>query len=113
MKLDQKQMLIVSQLFMAAGKAGKSFDLKRFTTDAAYASETMAQLALHADQVRDENLQSLVVIAIEQMASVTMPAPLASPAADEPSLARTPAAPLASPAAPAAPVEQMYVGRLR
>lgn len=68
MKLDQKQMHIVSQLFMAAGKAGKPFDLGRFTKDPAYASDMMAQLALHANQVRNESLQGLVAVAMEQLA---------------------------------------------
>jgi hypothetical protein len=104
MKLDQKQMHIVSQLFMAASKSGKTFDLGRFTKDPAYASETMAQLALHADQVRNEPLQGLVVSAMELMATVTMPAALASSAPAATDLA----APVAAP-----PVEQKYVGKLR
>jgi hypothetical protein len=104
MKLDQKQMHIVSQLFMAASKAGKTFDLGRFTKDPAYASDTMAQLAMHADQVRNEPLQGLVVAAMEQLASVTMPAPPAS---------SSPAPVPVSPSEPAVPAAQQYVGKLR
>ncbi|MBS7806821.1 hypothetical protein [Variovorax sp. PCZ-1] len=108
MKLDQKQMHIVSQLFMAASKAGKTFDLGRFTKDTAYASDTMAQLAMHADQVRNEHLQGLVVIAMEQLASMNMPAPvLASPATPLPAPSPAPIV------AAAQPTAQQYVGRLR
>jgi hypothetical protein len=109
MKLDQKQMHVVSQLFMAAGKAGKTFDLGRFTKDPAYTSDTMVQLALHADGIGNASLQSLVISAMEQLASVTMPAPLASTSAPAPAPAPAPrAAPVATP-----PVDQKYVGRLR
>lgn len=104
MKLDQKQMHIVSQLFMAAGKAGNAFDLGRFTKDPSYASETMAQLALQADQLGNEPLQGLVVTAMEQLASVTMPAPVAAPVTS-PSLS--------TPIQPAPVIAQQYVGKLR
>lgn len=107
MKLDQKQMHIVSQLFMAAGKAGRAFDLGRFTKDAAYANDTMAQLATHADQVRNEPLQGLVISAMEMMASVTMQSQVANPLQIAPE-------PSAAPSLASAPlVEQKYVGKLR
>lgn len=104
MKLDQKQMHVVSQLFMAAGKAGKPFDLARLTKDPAYASETMAQLLLHADSVGNEPLQSLVISAMDLMASVTLPTPLrsAAPAAIEPPAISFDAS-----------TAQQYVGKLR
>jgi hypothetical protein len=113
MKLDSKQMHIVSQLFMAAGKAGHPFDLARFTKEPSYASETMAKLSLHADAQRNDALQSLTVVAMDLLSSVTMPAT----AAPTPSFSSSPIAaiPAASPAPPPATsdADQKYVGRLR
>jgi hypothetical protein len=104
MKLDSKQMHIVSQLFMAAGKAGKPFDLARFTKEPAFASETMAQLLLHADESRNESLQSLAISALEQLANMAThaaPAQVSPPAISRPvaEFTRTDG--------------QQYVGRLR
>ena len=114
MKLDSKQMHIASQLFMSAGKAGHPFDLGRFAKDALYASETMAQLSLHAAEKANEALQQLVISAIAQMASVTLPAPAAPPAAadvstNKPALKAASTTPLSEPSS----APQQYVGRLR
>jgi hypothetical protein len=112
MKLDSKQMHIVSQLFMTAGKAGHPFDLSRFTKEPNYASETMAKLSLYADAQRNDTLQSLTAVAMDLLSSVTM-ASTPAPAAPAPSVsAATPAnAPAPFPATSDA--EQKYVGRLR
>jgi hypothetical protein len=98
MKLDSKQMHIVSQLFMAAGKAGHSFDLARFVKEPSYASETMAKLNLYADAQRNDALQSLTAVAMDLLSSVTMPAALPS----------TNEIPAFTPESP-----QKYVGQLR
>jgi hypothetical protein len=105
MKLDSKQMHIVSQLFMAAGKAGHPFDLSRFVKEPSYASETMAQLNLHADTQGNDALQSLTAAAMDLLSSVTMPAPLSSSASASAPASERPAF---TPEAP-----QKYVGQLR
>jgi hypothetical protein len=112
MKLDSKQMHIVSQLFMAAGKAGHPFDLSRFVNEPGYASETMAKLSLHADAQRNDALQSLTAVAMDLLSSVALayaPAPAAT--APSPSAATPANAPAPSPAA--SDIAQKYVGRLR
>jgi hypothetical protein len=102
MKLDQKQMMLASQLFMAAGKAGQPFDLARFSRESAYASEVMANLAAHSSSENHPALQSLVAIAMDALSTVqlTRPAPLA-----------------AFPTEPSPPSkaesQQKYVGQLR
>jgi hypothetical protein len=103
MKLDSKQMHIVSQLFMAASKAGHTFDLARLTKDPIFASETLAKLLLEADQSRNDHLQSLVLVTMEALSPVTMPASLPAPVPEPSKLGVT---------KPAAVVDR-YVGKLR
>jgi hypothetical protein len=103
MKLDSKQMHIASQLFMAASKAGHTFDLARLTKDPIFASETLTKLLLEADQSRNDHLQSLVLLAMEALSPVTIPASLPTPAS-EPSKPEV--------TKPAALVDR-YVGQLR
>ncbi len=102
MKLDCKQMHIVSQLFMAAGKAGHPFDMARLIKDASYAKDTLTQLALYADAGGHEQLQSWVISAMEQLSSASASQPPAAPIV----------APVASTPAPAEST-QKYIGRLR
>jgi hypothetical protein len=101
MKLDSKQMHIVSQLFMAAGKAGHYFDLARFVKEPSYASETMAQLSMHADAKRNDALQVLTGLTMDMLSSITTPAPLGS-------FSELPALVQAESTAP-----QKYIGQLR
>jgi hypothetical protein len=102
MKLDNKQMHIVSQLFMAAGKAGHPFDLARFTKEPGYASETMAKLSLHADAQSNDALQSLTTVAMDLLSNLAIAsAPVSTPT---PLVAEPPSASVGS---------QKYVGRLR
>ncbi|TAG25523.1 MAG: hypothetical protein EAZ37_12495 [Burkholderiales bacterium] len=105
MKLDQKQMHLVSQLFMVSSKAGHGFDLSRFTKDQEYARETLIQLALHADRVGNEAWQTLVTSAMAQIGAIKESAAESSPqhAVAEPARVVSP-----TPA-----VEQQYIGRLR
>jgi L-fucose mutarotase/ribose pyranase (RbsD/FucU family) len=103
MKLDSKQMHIVSQLFMAASKAGHTFDLARLTKDPIFASETLARLLLEADQARNDHLQSLVLVTMEALSPVTTPASLLAPVSEpsQPEVTK-----------PAALVDR-YIGQLR
>jgi hypothetical protein len=112
MKLDSKQMHVVSQLFMAAGKAGHPFDLSRFTKEPSYASETMAKLSLHADAQRNDALQSLTAVAMDLLSSVTL---ASAPAPAAQILAPSASAPAIAPAPPpaASDIAQKYVGKLR
>jgi deferrochelatase/peroxidase EfeB len=109
MKLDQKQMHLVSQLFMVSSKAGHGFDLSRFTKDQEYARETLIQLAMHADRASNEAWQALVTSAMSQIGAIKEAAPATAlqpapqPATTEPIKAAT----------PSLTVEQQYVGRLR
>lgn len=106
MKLDQKQMFHASQLFMAAGKVGLSFDMAVFVKDAQYASFTLDSLETHDDlknmvaQARLVMQPALTDAATAAAARMAAHAPSASPA-------MTPAP------APAPSAEQKYVGRLR
>jgi hypothetical protein len=115
MKLDSKQMHIVSQLFMAAGKAGHPFDLARFIKEPGYSSETMAKLSLHAGAKGDDALQSLAAQTMDMLSSINIPEPAREPAT-QPSTA---SAPTPTPSAPAqaesaaGDASQKYVGRLR
>jgi hypothetical protein len=107
MKLDSKQMHIASQLFMAASKAGHTFDLARLTKDPTFASETLAKLLLEANQSRNDHLQSLILLAMEALSPVTIPASSPAPAsasASEPSKPEV--------TKPAAMVDR-YIGQLR
>jgi hypothetical protein len=102
MKLDNKQMHVVSQLFMAASKAGVPFDLARFTKEPGYASETMAKISLHADAQNNETLQSLTAVVMDLLSKVTInSAPVATPA---PLVAEPPVATV---------IPQKYVGGIR
>jgi hypothetical protein len=90
MKLDNKQMHIVSQLFMAAGKAGHPFDLARFTKESGYASETMAKLSLLANAQKNDALQSLTAVAMDLMSNVVItstPVSTPTPLVTEPPVA--------------------------
>jgi hypothetical protein len=99
--LTQKQLFLVSKLYVAAGKAGYAFDLARFSNDAAYAFETMARIA----GAPDPSLQALVAEAMIALNGDT-------PAADATSAG--PAAPGEKSATPVKPAdEKKYVGRLR
>jgi hypothetical protein len=96
MKLDSKQMHIVSQLFMAAGKAGYPFDLARFTKEASYASETLAHLSIQAGVLGNDPLQSLTALATDALRTLAIPANPTTPVA-----------------AQAPSNSQKYVGQLR
>jgi hypothetical protein len=111
MKLDQKQMHIVSQLFMAASKAGHSFDLKSFTTNSAYASDTLEALALHADRSGQAPLHSLVAITADMLASLP-PASKLESSTSQPELAAQPE-PSAEPTSAKTATTQKYIGQLR
>jgi hypothetical protein len=100
MKLDNKQMHMASQLFMAAGKASHPFDLARFTKEPDYASETMAKLSLHADVQNNEALKSLTVVAMDLLSNVAI--------ASMPVFVPTPALP-----SDVSANSQKYVGGLR
>lgn len=114
MKLDSKQMHIVSQLFMAAGKAGRPFDLARFAKDAAYASDTVAMLTVFAFEQKNEGLQSLAAITMEVLSDATARAITATPApAPAPASTPAPPAPDSKLAAPSSLPPQKYVGQLR
>jgi hypothetical protein len=102
MKLDQKQMHVVSQLFMAAGKAGHAFDLGRFTRDSTYASETLAKLSMAATAAPNDSLNALVLLTMDVMASAAAVAVMPASA---------PAVRLIQESARS--VETQYVGRLR
>jgi hypothetical protein len=75
MKLDQKQMHIVSQLFMVASKAGRGFDLSRFSKEQEYAQETLIQLALFADSQNNQSMQTLVTNVMAQLGTSKQGAP--------------------------------------
>jgi hypothetical protein len=107
MKLDSKQMHIASQLFMAASKAGHTFDLARLTKDPTFASETLARLTLEADQLQDTHLQSLVLTTIEALSPVSMPS--SSPASLTTPVPEPREAELTQPAA----IADRYIGKLR
>jgi hypothetical protein len=111
MKLDQKQMHIVSQLFMAASKAGHSFDLKSFTTNSAYASDTLEALALHADRLGQAPLHSLVAITAEMLASIPAPSPVQSTTSEPQNEIQRDSAQESTSATVA--VNQKYIGKLR
>jgi hypothetical protein len=107
LKFNQKQMHVVSQMFMAAGKAGHAFDLGRFTKDAVYASEVLARLSIAPQMEQSESFNALVQASLQVMTEVTAvaitaPAPLAA------------SAPIAPDRAAVVPIAQdRYVGRLR
>jgi hypothetical protein len=111
MKLDSKQMHIVSQLFMAAGKAGHPFDLARFIKEPGYSSETMAKLSLHAGAKGDDALQSLAATTMDVLSAVNIPEP-ARESAVRPRTAPAPSAPSPAEAA-SGDASQKYIGRLR
>jgi hypothetical protein len=98
MKFDSKQMHIASQLFMAASKAGHPFDLSRFVKESSYASETMAQLSVHADTQSNAALQELMATAMDFLSAMILPASL-------PSINKSPTA--------IPELSQKYVGQLR
>ncbi len=106
MKLDSKQMHILSQLFMTASKAGHSFDLSRLIKDPSYARDTLAKLTMAADTSQNEAFQGLVLLALEVMAAATPPPSVAS------TLASTAPPPPPANSAPASS-QQRYVGQLR
>jgi hypothetical protein len=114
MKLDQKQMHVVSQLFMAAGKAGHAFDLARFTRESSYASETLAQLSIAADNAQNESLNSWVLMAMDVMTATTTAATATaattSASASTPNISIKTLAPQQE--APSG-ADTQYVGRLR
>jgi hypothetical protein len=113
MKLDQKQMHVVSQLFMAAGKAGLPFDLARFTRESSYASEILAKLSMAANGTSNDHLNALVLTVMDVMASVSAasvaaPTPSPGPA----SVAKLPTAQVTQREATDNTSAQ-YIGRLR
>lgn len=57
MALDQRQMYLASQLFVAAGKAGLIFDFAKFVSTPAYAAETLVLLAFEAKDPAMQNLR--------------------------------------------------------
>jgi hypothetical protein len=105
MKLDQKQMFHASQLFMAAGKAGLSFDMAVFVKDAQYASFTLDSLETH-DDLKNMVAQARLVMqtALTDAASAAA-RDVAPPPATAPTATPAPAATI--------PVERKYVGGLR
>jgi hypothetical protein len=104
MKFDQKQMHALSQLYMAASKAGHTFDLARLMRDQAYAGETLAKLSVAASQLNNEQLTGLTLAVMEVMSTV---APSSPPVAS--------ASPIAKPvaAAAASTADNQYIGKLR
>jgi hypothetical protein len=105
LKFNQKQMHIVSQLFMAAGKAGHAFDLGRFTKDAVYASDTLAKLSITDDMSKNDNFNSWVQLGLQVMTEVTAVA-ITAPAPLEP-------LPKPSPPPVTQVIDDKYVGKLR
>ena len=105
LKFNQKQMHIVSQLFMTAGKAGHAFDLGRFTKDAVYASEILAKLSMADQMASNESFNSLVQSGLQVMTEVTAAA-ITAPA---------PLEPMVKPSLPtgATVIDDKYVGKLR
>jgi hypothetical protein len=69
-KFDQKQLHLMSQLFMAAAKAGHAFDLARLTKDADYANAILVQLSQTSRTAHNEQLQALVQLGLQVMADV-------------------------------------------
>jgi hypothetical protein len=102
MKLDQKQMFHVSQLFMAASKAGLSFDMAVFVKDASYARRTLDTIGSHAQ------LAELV-----QQTRLLMQNALDESAVVNPAASTAPSASTASAAPSTGAAGSQYVGRLR
>jgi hypothetical protein len=107
--LTQKQLFLVSKLYVAAGKAGYAFDLARFSNDAAYAFEVMARIA----GAPDPALQGLVAEAMVAL-NGDMPADAADAGSAGGANTGNNATPNQKSATPAKPGdEKKYVGRLR
>jgi hypothetical protein len=96
--LTQQQLLLASQLFIAAGKAGHSFDLSKFSNDRSFAIDVLSRLAA---SVPDAAVQALV-------AKVTMALAAEAPKPVEPAQSASAAQLVTQEDAP-----KRYVGRLR
>ncbi len=105
MALDQKQMYLASQLFVAASKLGLGFDFGKFVNHPAYAAETLAQLAV---QAKNSALQDLIALTASSIGSGKT---LAAAVVSTPAGAAAPATEI-TPENPEAIVDR-YVGRLR
>jgi hypothetical protein len=97
--LSQQQLLIASQLFIAAGKAGHPFDLSKFSHDRSYAMQILGELMSVAS---DPLVRDLVAKATTTLAHVDAPKPV------EPAQPESVAKPVDPEDAP-----KQYVGRLR
>jgi hypothetical protein len=103
--LTQRQLFLVSRLFVGASKAKLGFDLSRFSKEHDYAMEVLVRLS---EQATDQELQGRVAEVMVEMMSVSPP-PVdgvftSSPNAKFGGSEQAPAAPSA---------EKKYVGSLR
>jgi hypothetical protein len=73
--LSQTQLLIASQLFIAAGKAGQPFDLSKFSHDRSYAMQTLGELASRSS---DPAVLELVAKAALALTDAEAPKPVAA-----------------------------------
>lgn len=101
--LSQRQLLVASRLFVAAGKAGHPFDLSKFSNDLNFANSTLATLRSHPSAGA---LRPLV----DEMAFELMSTPT-----DARTAVPTPPKEVAVPNTPPADEDapKKYVGRLR
>jgi hypothetical protein len=109
-RLNNTQMFAASQLFMAAGKAGKPFDLARLAQEPGYAADVIAVLAAHAQASGNAALQTLCdklteALAAQPVRAVSPASPQASPRTFAPDIEAT--------TKTEAPPAERYVGRLR
>ncbi len=104
--LNQRQLLVASQLFVATGRAGHPFDLAKFSNDMQYALATLASLREH---VNDPSIQTLIAEAVVELTSApALKSEASSQVMPAGSTAAVAPAPTEGDDAP-----KRYVGRLR
>lgn len=109
--LNQPQLLVASQLFVASGKAGHPFDLAKFSHDTQYAMTTLASLRAHAAEPALQMLIAEVALELANTPPVLSTASMSSAVnvmASEAAPTVTENAPTEGDGAP-----KRYVGRLR
>jgi hypothetical protein len=96
--LTQQQLLLASQLFIAAGKAGHPFDLSKFSNDRGFAIDVLSRLSA--------NVSETAVLAL--VAKMTLALAEEAPKSVEPAQPASGTPPVVQEEAP-----KQYVGRLR